>query len=664
MPNRLADATSPYLLQHAANPVDWYPWGEEAFAKARAEDKPVLLSVGYAACHWCHVMERESFEDPPTARLMNEHFVSIKVDREERPDVDAIYMEAVQAMTGGGGWPMTVFLTPGGTPFYAGTYFPNEDRHGMPALSRVLMALAEAWRDDRERVVAQGERVVAAIARTPDESREPLTEDLLRGAYRSLERSFDPEWGGFGPAPKFPQPMNLELLLRTHLRGYPGALDMATRTLERMASGGMYDQVGGGFARYSTDRMWLVPHFEKMLYDNAQLARLYLHAWQVTGTGWYAAVVRETLDYLLREMRAPEGGLYSAQDADSEGVEGKFYLWPYDELRAVAGEDVARWLGALPDGNREGTNILWRAGGDPSPADWPAARERLYAAREERVRPATDDKVLAGWNGLAIQALAEAGRALGEPRYVEAAGAAAGFVLERMRREDGRLLRAWRDGRTSGPAYAEDHAILAAALLVLHETTFDLRWLAEARALADELVRLFRDRDGGGFFQTGADAEALVVRPKDLFDNAVPSGNSVAAEVLLRLHLLSGEAEYERAAVSALRVARPLMERASGAAGHALQALDLYLSPAREVAVVGEPAAADTHALAAEVWRRFLPNVVLAVARPGDPDAAKVAPLLEGREARDGRATAYVCARFACRRPVTDPAALAEQLAS
>jgi uncharacterized protein len=658
--NRLVESTSPYLLQHADNPVDWYEWGEDAFERARREDKPVLLSVGYAACHWCHVMAHESFEDPETAVLMNERFVNIKVDREERPDVDAIYMDAVQAMSGQGGWPMTVFLTPEGEPFYAGTYFPPEERHGMPGFRRVLLAVAEAWRDRREDLIGQGKRVVEAISRAPRSSTDPLTEDILKDSVRGLRQAFDPEAGGFGQAPKFPQPMTLEFLLRTQLRGEEGAQEMVTVSLDRMASGGMYDQLGGGFHRYSTDRVWLVPHFEKMLYDNAQLARLYARAWQVTGRDRYRAVATETLDYLLREMRQPEGGFSSAQDADSEGVEGKFFVWSWDELVDVAGRDVAEWLGASPEGNWEGTNVLRRSTDDP-PERWTEARDRLLERREGRARPDTDDKVLASWNGLAISALAIAGRALGRPDYVEAATAAAGFVLTALRREDGRLLRAWRQGRTSGPAYADDHGLLAGACLDLYETTFDVRWFEEARRLADELMRLFRDPEGG-FFQTGSDAEALVIRPTEMIDNAVPSGNSVAAEVLQRLSLLTGEAEYEAAALSALRPVRDLMARAPTGFGHALSALDLYLTPSKEVAIVGDPTDQRTRSLIEAVWGRYLPNVVLAVASPGDEIAAKAVPLLVGREPVDGRPAAYVCERFACRMPVTEPEALAAQL--
>jgi uncharacterized protein YyaL (SSP411 family) len=674
--NRLASATSPYLLQHAHNPVDWYPWGEEALERARREDRPILLSIGYAACHWCHVMERESFEDPQTATLMNERFVSIKVDREERPDVDAIYMDAVQAMTGHGGWPLTAFLTPEGKPFYAGTYFPNEDRHGLPAFRKILTAVAEAWATRRDEAETQAQRIVDAIGRVGSlgPSDQPLDDELRSRAFGALRAAFDPRWGGFGTAPKFPQPMTLEFVLRTHLRGTPEALEVLTTTLDRMAAGGMHDHVGGGFHRYSTDERWHVPHFEKMLSDNAQLARLYVRAWQATGIERYRVVATRTCDYLLREMRHPDGGFFSSQDADAEGVEGRSFAWSWDELVGAVGEPVATSLGATPSGNWEGSNVLWMPHVLAGVADGygvdPAELQRsvdealgtLFRLRGERTQPATDDKVLAGWNGLAISALAEAGRALGEPRYVEAATRAAGFVLSELRDRSGRLLRSWRNGVAGGPAYADDHALMADACLAAYETTFDLRWFEEARRLADELLRLFQDEERGGFYQTGGDAEALVVRPKELSDNALPSGNSAAADVLLRLAHLTGEPAYERAGLAALRLVRELMAQAPAGFGHALVALDLAIGPVREIAIVGPSRDPRTRALVDEVLvRRFLPNHVLAVA--GQDDAAlRTVPLLEGRTTVDGQPAAYVCERFTCRLPVTEPTALAEAL--
>jgi uncharacterized protein len=675
--NRLAAETSPYLLQHAHNPVDWYPWGPEAIERAKAEDRPILISIGYAACHWCHVMERESFEDDVTAASMNEHFVCIKVDREERPDLDAIYMDAAQAMTGSGGWPLTAFLTPDGKPFFAGTYFPPVPQHGLPSFRQVLAGIAEAWNDRRDEVVTQGAKIAEHIARAGSlsGSHEPLTDDITRSALSRLQQVFDGERGGFGGAPKFPQPMTLEFVLRCAVRGWEPAAQIVTTTLDRMADGGIYDHLGGGFARYSTDASWHVPHFEKMLYDNAQLARLYTRAWQVTRDGRYRRVAAETLEYLLREMQQPDGGFSSSQDADSEGVEGKFFVWAWDELVALVGPAVAACLGATPDGNWEGTNVLWRprsvadiaAEHDMSPDDLATqvedARETLFEVREERVRPATDDKVLTAWNALAIGALAEAGRVFDEPSYVQAAVRCAEFLLSNLRDERGRLLRSWRNGTAGRPGFADDHAAMASACLTLYESTFELRWFEGATTLASELLSLFRDDERGGFFQTGSDAEELVLRPKELYDNATPSGNSVAAEVLLRLALFTGDAAYEQAGLSGLRLIRDAMAGAPTGFGQALCALDLYLGPSNEVAIVGDPAAADTRALAAEVTSSaYRPNVVLAVAASGDERATLAVPLLRERDHRDGRATAYVCERFTCKLPVTDVEGLREQL--
>jgi uncharacterized protein len=662
--NRLARETSPYLIQHADNPVDWFPWGAEALEEARTRDLPIFLSIGYAACHWCHVMERESFEDGETAALLNERFVPIKVDREERPDLDAIYMDAVQSMTGQGGWPLSAFLTPEGRPFYAGTYFPKEPAHGMPSFRQVLEGIAEAWSERREDVESQGAHVIEAISRAASlaASSEPLSAEIAADALETLRRSFDGRWGGFGGAPKFPQPMTLEFVLRMALRDAPGALEMLTPTLERMASGGMYDQVAGGFSRYSTDARWHVPHFEKMLYDNAQLAQLYTRAWLTTRHDRFRRIATETLEYLLREMQQPEGGFSSSQDADSEGVEGKFFVWSWQELVDLVGEDVARAFGATPDGNWEGTNVLWLPEGKgPEDLDLTEARRRLAEARERRVHPTTDDKVLTGWNAMAIQALAEAGRAFHEPRFVEAAEACAHFLMDHLRSGDGRLLRSWRAGVQGRPGFCDDHALLASAFLTLHVTTGDERWFQEATGLSRPLMDLFLDTDRGGFFQTGSDDDALVIRPKELYDNAVPSGNSAAADVLQRLSLLTGDEELERAGVSALRLVRDVLGRAPTGFGHALCALDLWLGPSREIAIVGDPEAPATKALLDEVVAaRFLPNVVVALAPPGVvPDGL---PLLEDRPQRDGAPTAYVCERFACKQPVTRPDALREQL--
>jgi uncharacterized protein len=651
--NRLADATSPYLLQHAGNPVDWHQWGPEALELARTTDRPILLSVGYAACHWCHVMERESFEDRATAELMNEHFVPIKVDREERPDIDAIYMDAVQAMTGQGGWPMTVFLTPDLQPFHAGTYFPPVDRHGLPGFPRLLLTIAELWRSQRSTLLERGRKVADFLHanQRAAASTDPLVEGVIASAVHVLERAHDERWGGFSGAPKFPQAPILDFLLHAHLRGYEAALPMTVRTLDRMAGGGLYDQLGGGFHRYSTDGRWLVPHFEKMLYDNAQLARVYLHAWQLTGRAAYRGVVVETLDYLLRELRLPDGGFACAQDADSEGVEGKFFTWSWSELEELGASGA---YGSSESGNWEGTNVLWLEGDLDAARPTEDVRERLFDARAARPRPATDDKVLAAWNALAIVALAEAGRVLGEPRYVEAATQAAAFVLGRMRLEDGRLARSWR-GRTSGPGFLDDHAGMAAASLALWETTFEPRWADAAIELGRLTTGLFAD-PRGGFFQTAADADQLLTRPKELLDNALPSGSSLAADVLQRLALLTGDAEFEKAGVGALRSMRDLMGRAPAGFGAALGALDLYLGPSRELAIVGGHE--DRAALVAEAWRAYRPRLVLAAADPGPAPV----PLLAGRGLSGGRAAAYVCERFACGLPVTSVDELRAQL--
>jgi uncharacterized protein YyaL (SSP411 family) len=664
--NRLARETSPYLLQHSENPVDWFPWGEEALAAARGSQRPIFLSIGYAASHWCHVMERESFEDEETAAFLNANFVPIKVDREERPDLDAIYMDAVQSMTGQGGWPLSAFLTPDGRPFFAGTYFPREAIHGMPSFRQVLEAIAEAWRERRDDVERQGSRVVEAISKSVSVagSGEPLTDEISTSALAELRDAFDERWGGFGGAPKFPQPMTLEFVLRMAVRGKPHALEMLTTTLDRIASGGIYDQVGGGFARYSTDAAWHVPHFEKMLYDNAQLAQLYVRAWLFTRDDRYRRVATDTLDYLLREMHHPEGGFFSSQDADSEGIEGKFFAWSWEELVDLVGEDVANAFGATPEGNWEGTNVLWLPGGaEPSGLDLSPARRALFEAREARIRSATDDKVLTAWNAMAITALAEAGRAFREPRFIEAAEGCARFISKNLRRGDGRLLRSWRDGVPGRAGFCDDHALLASACLTLFSTTGTVGWFREAVGLLDALVELFLDAERGGFFQTGSDDDPLVLRPKELYDNAVPSGNSVAAEVLQRVALLSGEVDREQIGVSAIRLLRDVLGKAPTAFGHALCALDLYVGPSREVAIIGDLEDARTRSLVDEVVRtRFLPNAVLAVGDARDPAATEAVALLRDRPQVDGLPTAYVCERFTCRLPVTRPEDLAKQL--
>ena len=658
--NRLADETSPYLLQHAANPVDWYPWGDEAFDRAREEDKAILLSVGYAACHWCHVMEHESFEDDETAALMNERFVSVKVDREERPDVDGLYMDAVVALAGHGGWPMTVFLTPDGRPFWGGTYFPPEPRHGMPSFRQVLEAISEAYRNRRGGLEEQAGRLVDAIRESGERtgSTEPLTTGLLTSAVSSLRAAFDPVWGGFGGAPKFPPASTLEFLLRMHARtGSDDALAMARLTLDRMAAGGMVDQLGGGFHRYSVDAEWLVPHFEKMLYDNALLAGTYLHAWLLTGEERYRRVTEETLDYLVRDLGLPEGGFASAQDADTEGVEGLTYTWTPDELREVLGEateSFGRRHGVTQAGNFEGRSILHLA--DESVPDDPSAREKLLEARMARPQPLRDDKAIAAWNGLALAAFAEAGRALARPDYLEVANRLALFLRERMSDSEGRLFRTYRDGEAKIDGYLEDYANVANGYLELYFATGELRWLEEARLLARHARERFGDPKRGGFF---VDDHGLVARRKEFDDHPTPSGNSMMAYVLLRLARIYGDDELARDAVGVFRLARSLLERAPAAVGHLLCALDLHLSAPQEVAVVG--LSEELRRVAVEGYR---PNTVYAFAAGPDDPALERVPLLAGKSLVDGLAAAYVCESFACRAPLTEPDELREALSA
>jgi uncharacterized protein YyaL (SSP411 family) len=665
--NRLARETSPYLLQHAHNPVDWYPWGEEAFAAARAADKPILLSVGYSACHWCHVMERESFEDEATAALMNRHFINIKVDREERPDVDHIYMQAVQSLTGHGGWPMTVFLTPDGVPFYGGTYFPPDDRHGLPGFPRLLDALAEAWRTRRGEVDQSGRQITDMLAQSGQlrASASLLTDSIVFPAFQAIAGQFDERHGGLAGAPKFPQPMIWDFVLRYWKRtGDDLARRMVHTTLVQMARGGMYDQLGGGFARYSVDAQWLVPHFEKMLYDNAQLASLYLGGWLAFGDPELRRVVEETLDYVLREMTDPAGGFYSAQDADSEGHEGRFFVWTADEIRSVLGPAEAAlalaYWGLDRGPNFEGQNILHVAG-TPDPERIAAIRTRLLAVRERRVHPGRDDKILAAWNGLAARALAEAGRALTRADYIAAAVRNAEFVLDAMRSE-GRLLRTWKAGQARLKGYLEDHAMVTSALLAVYEATFERRWLDAARGLADDMLRLFWDDGVEGFYDTGADHERLIVRPRNLYDNAVPCGSSAAVEALLRLSVFTGEGRYENHAVRALRPLADLMGRHPTAFGRFLCALDFHLGPQTEVALIAPSGGDGLAPLVAEVFGRYLPNRVVAGRIGAAVDQAPGLPLLEGREAVGARATAYVCRHYVCELPVTDRDALARQL--
>jgi len=676
MPNRLKDETSPYLLQHADNPVDWYPWGPEALGRAKAENKPILLSIGYSACHWCHVMEHESFENPAIAALMNELFVNVKVDREERPDLDSIYMSAVQAMTGRGGWPMTVFLTPEGVPYYGGTYFPPEDRGHMPGFPRVLKAVGEAYASQAQEVIRNAEqmREMLQCPLVPTE-RGGLDRAMLDAAEGGILRAVDRREGGVGGAPKFPQPMPLEFLLRSYVRtGNPLALDAVTLSLDKMAAGGIYDQLGGGFHRYATDGIWLVPHFEKMLYDNAQLARIYLQAYLVTGAPRYRQIVEETLAYVQREMTDPAGGFYSTQYADSEGEEGKFFVWHPDEVDALLGSDDARLFSAYFDvsagGNFEGHNILHTTESAESVARMHGVsverlhdaiergRSTLFDAREARIKPARDEKVLAAWNGMMLRAFAEAAAALDRADYREVAVRNATFLTNEMVR-DGRVLRSWKDGTAKLNGYLEDYANLADGLIATYEATFDARWIDRAREVVDVMIEQFTDDANGGFFDTGRDHEQLVSRPKDIFDNATPSGNAVAADALQRLALLTNEERYRQAAAGVLDTFGAVAAKHPTGFGRLLSAVDLALGEAKEIAIVGHPDAADTRALVRAVFERFVPNRVVAVGAPGDDTTL---PLLEGRGMREGRATAYVCQDYVCQAPVTAVAELVAQL--
>lgn len=671
--NRLQHETSPYLLQHADNPVDWYPWGEEAFEAAAAADKPILLSIGYSSCHWCHVMAHESFEDDDTAALMNELCINVKVDREERPDVDSIYMQAVQTMNDGhGGWPLTVFITPDGKPFYGGTYFPKEPRYGMPAFSQIIEAVVEAYQNRRDEIEQVGGNLQRALRRDLlpfQREDEVLNAALLDSAYQRIERDFDWRSGGFGGAPKFPQPMNLEFLLRTYKRtGAESALEMVKLTLTKMARGGIYDQVGGGFARYSTDAMWLVPHFEKMLYDNAQLSRLYLHTYQLTGDPFFRRIAEEVYDYILREMIAPAGGFYSATDADSEGVEGKFFVWDKAELEELLGEDAAlaiAYWDVSDHGNFEGRNILFVPQADNVTAEkfgltedalltqLAAIKARLYEARAQRIPPGLDDKVLTEWNGLMLAALAEGARVLNRDDYRAAAVRAADFLLTELVTDEGRVLRTHKDGTSKLNGYLTDYAALADGLLELYQTTFDERYFSAARQLVDVALVRFAAADGG-YFDTSDDHERLLIRPRTFQDNAVPSGTAVLAGVALKLTAYTGEPRYEEAARGALALLSGAMSEVPLAFGESLNAVDMVVNGLAEVAIVGDPAADATRALLDTVQAAYRPNIISALA----PDAAgedAAIPLLAGRTLRGGHPTVYVCRNFSCANPVTTP---------
>jgi uncharacterized protein YyaL (SSP411 family) len=688
VPNRLAQETSPYLLQHAENPVEWYPWGEEALDRARKEDKPILLSIGYSACHWCHVMERESFEDAETAAMMNHRFVNIKVDREERPDIDSIYMRAVQASVGRGGWPLTAFLTPDGRFFFGGTYFPPEPRFGMPSFKQVLSSVSNAYQTRREEIESGATRLLSALEGVPP--RHPPTvgtggepEELLPGlaaqtltaAARYLKGQFDPPYGGFGPAPKFPQPVTLEFLLNlSQKNGDQEALEMVLTTLRSMARGGMRDHLGGGFHRYSVDDRWLVPHFEKMLYDNGLLARAYLHAFQITGDEELKDTVTSTLDYVLEDLTDPEGGFYSARDADSEGEEGTFYLWTPEEIGAVLSQrDAALFCRAYDvtaAGNFEGKNILHLSRGLDSLAQTEGVpvealaetllrgRERLRAARGSREAPFRDEKVLVSWNSFVLRALAEAGACLGRVDYLEAARTNADFLLRSLRK-GGMLMRSWKAGESKIPAFLEDYAGLGNALLTLYEATLEPRWMEEARELAEQVLEFFWEEDEGLFFDSARDGEQLVVRPRDAMDSATPSGNSLALELLLRCSALFGTHRFREMTVRALMAEADAATRFPSAFGHFLSSLSFASGPPLEIVLLGDRNGQGLQDQLSVVHGHYLPSRLVA---GGTLEELPPLPLFEGREPKEGRATAYVCREFACSPPILDPEALAAEL--
>jgi uncharacterized protein YyaL (SSP411 family) len=676
--NRLAGETSPYLLQHAHNPVDWYPWGPEALARAKAEDRPIFLSIGYSACHWCHVMERESFENPEIAGLMNERFVNIKVDREERPDLDNLYMAAVQALTGHGGWPMSVFLTPELEPFYGGTYYPPTDSRGMPGFPRVLLSVERAWKDRRDEILTAAAEMAGQLRSSGEMPRSEgdLDFKLLENAARALARAFDPLHGGFGAAPKFPHPMDLRVLLRQHARtGDTHALHMVTQTLDKMARGGIHDHLGGGFARYSTDERWLAPHFEKMLYDNALLSTVYLEAYQATQDPEFARVARATMDYVLGRMTAPEGPFYSTEDADSEGEEGKYYVWSLAEVNQVLGPERGKEFAYVYDvteqGNWEHKAILnlpktlhqcARLLGRDEQAlrdDLAADRARLLEARGRRIPPGKDTKVLTSWNGLMLAPLAEGSLILGEPRYAEAAGKAAGFLLATLRAPDGRLLHSYKDGQARFNAYLDDYANLIDGLTRLFEATGEPRWIEAAVDLARVMIEEFHDAEKGGFFYTGRSHEALIARQKDLYDNATPSSNAMAATALDRLAALTGRDDLAGLARSTLQAVHVLMEKAPTAAGQSLIALDQILARPREFAVIAGDDPAGFREALGTIHGRFLPHKVVAPAPVAVPESlAGLVPLLADRPAHQGKVTTYICEDFACQAPVAGVEAL------
>jgi uncharacterized protein YyaL (SSP411 family) len=678
MPNRLAHETSPYLLQHQNNPVDWYPWGAEALDRAKREQMPIFLSIGYSACHWCHVMEHESFESEAIAAELNKHFVCIKVDREERPDLDQIYMNAVQLLTGRGGWPMSVFLTPDLKPFYGGTYWPPEPRHGMPGFDQVIAAVAKAWDENREGVLETSERLTQELARVSQQENAngELSGTLLTNAVGYYRQTYDRTYGGFGGAPKFPAPMSLRVLMRHwHRRQDQFALDMVTGTLNRMAAGGIYDHLGGGFARYSVDARWLVPHFEKMLYDNAQLVVAYLEAFQITANEEYARVVSETLDYVLRDMTDAAGGFYSTEDADSEGVEGKFYIWTPEQLEAVLGVEAAATFGKVYDvteaGNFEESNILnlpksleqqaQLLGRDVADlrAELGESRKQLFAAREQRIHPHKDDKVITAWNGLMIEAFAAAGATLGESRYLDASRRAADFVQQKLRRADGRLLHTWRKGEAKFAGFLDDYTYLACGLIALYEATGESRYLEQAIADMETVLTRFAEEGEGGFYYTADDQEQLLVRNKEFADNAVPSGNALAALALVKLAKLTGDERYLSAAEQTMQASVELMKRYPSGTAQMLQAVDLYLGPTYEIVFAGDEKT-ESHEAVADLQRRFLPNKVLAYVGKDSPTA--LGDLIKGKAMLGDVPTLYICEGFTCQAPAQGSEEIAHAL--
>lgn len=668
--NRLIHETSPYLLQHAHNPVDWYPWGEEAFQKATAENKPILLSIGYSACHWCHVMERESFENEKIAGLMNELFINIKVDREERPDLDEIYMNAVQMLTGRGGWPMTVFLTPEGKPFYGGTYFPPEDRYGVPGLARVLIGVAHAYREKPEDVDKSVGQILATLQRMSQsrESKRSFSPDVIAESAEQISRAYDSDHGGLGQAPKFPNAGVYELFLRHyHHSKSQRFLDRVTHTLTKMAEGGIYDHLGGGFHRYSVDEKWLVPHFEKMLYDNAQLVRIYAQVYCVTKEACFRRVVDETLEYLLREMLQPEGGLYSTQDADSEGEEGKFFVWSWAEVTRILGEDASEIFCRIYDvteqGNFEEKNILhpiltleqasklFRRDPTEIEALVSEAKRKLFLEREKRIKPFRDEKIITAWNGLILSGLAEAIKISPQPAYIEAANQTVKFIFTKLFR-DGLLLHIYKDGIAKLLGYLDDYAFLAVGLLDLFEATFDHSHLERAVQLANIMVREFWDDIDGAFFYTGKSHERLISRAKPVFDGSIPSGNAMATQLLLRLYHLTGNGNYLSRAEKVLRSYYDTMESQPFGFAHMLCALDLYLLKPIEIVVVGKREEPDTAKLIRDIHSLYLPNKILQLVGPEEP-LEKISPLLQGKTQVEGKPTVYICHNFTCSQPVT-----------